>query len=275
MLTTFIFASVLASILEATCKAVFKARSVSSTLAMLLRYSKLLALSCVLILPAHAESFSLDFEALHEQQPALPNPLDATGWAVASEKLGVTISTREWPNSDFYAIKIEQVYNSSLSNVVAHLLDDTHFDDWIPDLQSARIIRQMDEQKTRSVYMHLSMPWPLSDRDSVIGQRFTQDNETLTVTVKEWNEGASLPEKHGVVRAPRINSEYVLIPLSDGKVRSIWQGHQEPGGAVPSFLANWMIENIYQESALNMRAHFENPALTKQLDWIKDTDKAQ
>jgi START domain-containing protein len=237
---------------------------------ILSRRLSLLFLATFLAVSVHAESFAVDFELLHEQEVALPDPLDPEGWIVASEEGDVTISMRSWPDSDFYAIKIDQTFDTNLSNVVGHLLDDSRYQNWIPDLKSARIIRQLDEQKSRSVYMHLEMPWPLDDRDSIIGQRITQNPETLVVTIKEWNEGASLPEKHDVVRSPRINSEYVLIPLSPNKVRSIWQGHQEPGGSVPSFLVNWMIDNIYEESAANMQVQFEDPALKHELDWISD-----
>jgi hypothetical protein len=47
----------------------------------------------------------------------------------------------------------------------------------------------------------------------------------------------------------------------------IWQGHNEPGGFIPSFLVNWMIENIFYDSSLNMRKRFES------LDYQKHTDK--
>src|SRR5690606_13990250 len=109
----------------------------------------------------------------------------------------------------------------------------------------------------------------LDDRDRVAAQQVWQDAETRRVTIREKALPTAVPPLEGVVRVPLGISEFVLTPV-DGGVDVIWQGHNDPGGNVPAFLTNWMIEDILFESTLNMRRRFEDPAQQRPFPGIVD-----
>ena len=204
---------------------------------------------------------------------AFPEPEEFSTWELMLDRDGVQIYTQPWAGSDFVAFKTVQTVSADLKDVLAHFTDVSGFNAWIPNLKSARLIREFDDSNERSIYLHLGMPWPLYDRDSVIGQRVGQDEETLVVKIEEWSEARSLPERDGLVRVPMLMAEIFLMPLRLGQTKIIWQVHNEPGGSIPSFLVNWMVESIFFESSVSTRAIVEDDALqpsSKQFAWLKE-----
>lgn len=187
----------------------------------------------------------------------LPNINSNEGWDLALEKNGIQIFTRKWPGSDFVAVKTVQVIQSSLTSIVANLLDINNFPEWVKDMKEARLLVDFNHQSQRAIYMHMDMPWPLQDRDIVVQQTLSQDPESFTVTINEEKRTDLFPEIPGIVRVPSVNSQFVLTPLAEGGVRMIWQGHNEPGGIIPPFLVNWLIDHVFYDSSLNMRTRFE------------------
>tara|TARA_R110001599_G_C12273572_1_gene661773 strand:+ start:10157 stop:10894 length:738 start_codon:yes stop_codon:yes gene_type:complete len=207
----------------------------------------------------------------------LPPVLDDTGWDLMLEENGVKVFTRDWPGSSFIAIKAVQMIHSPVSNIVANFSDIDAFPDWVKDMADAYEVEPFDENRSRKIYMRMGLPWPLGDRDIVSGQKLTQDKQTKIVRIKEWHEGTAIPEKDGVIRMPRLNNEFVLIPEGVGLTRMVWQGHTEPGGLIPAFLVNWLVEDVFYESVMNMRKRFETPEFNKTADWVVDftTPKAE
>jgi hypothetical protein len=211
---------------------------------------------------------------LSEQTP-LPPVESNEGWTLELDKNGIQIYTRDWPGSDFVAVKTVQTIKSSLSNIIANFLDVESFPEWVRDMKHGELVEDFDENMERSIYMHMGLPWPMKDRDIVIRQAISQDPKTLQIRMTESKHEGIIEEKEGLLRIPRVNSEFVLTPTQEGVIMT-WQGHNEPGGFIPSFFVNWMIENIFYDSSLNMKNRFEAPeyrkTLSKNLDWIQDSN---
>ena len=201
---------------------------------------------------------------------ALPDALDDTGWELMMDEEGTQIFKRDWPGSSFVAVKAVQMVESTVSNIIGNYSDIEAFPDWVEDMEDAYLLEPFDESRSRKVYMRMGLPWPLQDRDMVVGQQLTQNRETKIVRIREWNEGDTLPENDGVMRIPRLNSEVILFPESKARTKMIWQGHNEPGGLIPPFLVNWLIENVFYKSMKSMKDRYEDPAFHKELDWVID-----
>jgi hypothetical protein len=200
----------------------------------------------------------------------LPPYQDNAGWSLMLDRKGVKIYTRDWPGSSFVAIKAEQLIHSSLSNIVANYADIDSFPEWVKDMDDAYSLSAFDAARSRKVYMKMNLPWPLGDRDIVSGQSYEQDEQTKVVRIREWNEADAIPVNKGIVRMPRLNNEFILLPEGQNRTRMIWQGHTEPGGYIPAFLVNWLIEDVFYVSVINMKARFESPEYHKTVNWIQD-----
>jgi hypothetical protein len=185
-------------------------------------------------------------------------------------KSDVQVYTRSGPGSDFVAIKGMQTINSSLSNILANFVDVAAFPEWVKDAKEGFVITPFDQNHSRKVYLRMSLPWPLADRDIVSGQQVTQDINTKIIKIREWYEGDTLPINEGVIRIPRLNTEFLLIPKGKNITELIWQGHNDPGGYIPPFLVNWLIEDVFFESMLSMKNRFEAPEYHKTINWVRN-----
>ena len=87
------------------------------------------------------------------------------------------------------------------------------------------------------------------------------------IIVDEWNESQFIPEEKGHVRIPRNISQSVAIPLGDGRVRTIWQGHNEPGGWLPAWVVNWTVKSVFLESARAGKIRLETQKLKDPPAW--------
>lgn len=203
----------------------------------------------------------------------LPNALDDSGWNLMLDENDIQVFTREWPGSDFVAIKGVQTINSSLSNILGNFIDIASFPEWVKDAEEGYVIEPFDKSQARKIYLRMNLPWPLKDRDIVSGQSVNQNTITKIVTIREWYEGDTLPITDGVIRIPRLNTEFLLIPYEKNSTKLIWQGHNDPGGLIPSFLVNWLIENVFFTSMTTMKKRFENPEHFKSVDWILDFEQ--
>lgn len=198
----------------------------------------------------------------------LPEALDNSSWSIMIDKNNIQVFTRDWPGSDFVAIKGIQTINSSLSNILANFIDIEAFPEWVQDAKEGFEISSFDQTQSRKIYLRMSLPWPLDDRDIVSGQQVTQDKTTKTITIREWYEGEAIPEVDGVTRIPRLNTEFLLIPKEKNVTQLIWQGHNDPGGFIPPFIVNWLIEDVFFTSMQTMKTRFESPKFYKTVNWV-------
>lgn len=228
---------------------------------------QVLVLSILILLSFACFAVQAETEAYRTD---LPPYQDDAGWELMLDRGGVQIYTRDWPGSSFVAIKAVQDIQASLSNIVANYADIDSFPEWVKDMDDAYPLSTFDDTRSRRVYMKMNLPWPLGDRDIVSGQSFEQETESKIVRIREWNEADAIPENEGIVRMPKLNNEFVLIPENEKLTRMIWQGHTEPGGYIPAFLVNWLIEDVFYASVINMKNRFESPEYFKTLDWVQD-----
>lgn len=70
----------------------------------------------------------------------LPDVLDQSGWELALDRDGIQIFTRDWPGSNFVAIKAVQKIHSPLSNIVGNFSDIESFPEWVKDMKNAYVI---------------------------------------------------------------------------------------------------------------------------------------
>jgi hypothetical protein len=222
------------------------------------------------VIPTLCIVITVSFTAVQtaHAEPPLPPAEENSSWTLALDRNGIQIYTQEWPDSRFPAVKTVQVVSTTLANAVSHFFNTEAYPEWASDMHEARVLVPVNEEMERLIYMHMDLPWPLQDRDSVARQRVTQDMETLAVLFKERDANDQLAARPNITRLPKLNAELILIPISADKTKIIWQGHNEPGGYLPAFVFRWMLEHILYESSLNMRKRLATPSMAKSATWV-------
>jgi hypothetical protein len=156
-------------------------------------------------------------------------------WQLEREEDGVSVYLADVPGSKYKAYRGVVTINANLAAVQAAQEDVAGACSWIFSCQQQRLLET--EGDVSELYTRFDMPWPVKARDSVI-QVTTRTDADGGVTRVLTAVPQRLPEEKGFVRVPRVDGEWHLKPLDQGMVEVTYEVHTEPGGSVPSWLAN-------------------------------------
>jgi hypothetical protein len=191
-------------------------------------------------------------------------------WTLQSEKEGVSVYTRNFPDSKFKAIRVELEVEASLSQMVAVLLDVDSGVNWVYGTKSSVLLKRISPTEVY-YYSEVNIPWPFNNRDFIALLRVSQDSVTHVVTVDGPTMADYLPAKKDIVRVARSEGKWVLTPIRRGRIHVQYTLRTDPGGELPAWLFNLFVAKGPSESIRNLKVQLQKPAYSKvQLAFIVD-----
>lgn len=162
-------------------------------------------------------------------------------WKLKKDKDGVRVYTKHIEGSSLKAIKAETTFHCSLHTCAAVLKDIPHLTELFPDCEKAMKIEQHETDQIH--YLHLKAPWPVSDRDATFHLQYDymQESETLKIQADIINE--KFPNQKGLVRLTKGVGTWTFKKISEEKVELVYRFHGDPGGSIPAWLANSVVED--------------------------------
>ena len=120
------------------------------------------------------------------------------------------------------------------------------------------------------VYSYNDIPFPISDRDVIARTVWTQNLDTLKITMSAYSEPELVP-KTSAVRIEEAFSQWHFTPQSDGTTLVESFGHINPNGPAPAWLTNSLLIGSPYKTLKAMKSIIEagnyNP---KQIAFIKE-----
>lgn len=176
----------------------------------------------------------------------------ASEWQLIKNKSDIKVYSRFPEDSDFKEIKIESVVESDLSALVALLTDVPNYPNWIYACNNSKLIKKVSDTE-EYYYAQTDAPWPFSNRDVVMHSVMTQDNATKILKFNSYGTPSMYPLVDEVVRVKDISVSWKLIPISDNKIKIQYHLKADPGGFIPSWLANLTVDIGPYNTMINMR----------------------
>ena len=159
----------------------------------------------------------------------------AEEWQVAKDEDGIKVSLSEVAGSKYKAYRGVTVIKAPVAKIVALQEDVAGACAWIHECKSQKLVdKKGDEAWT---YTQFKAPFPVSDRDSYIHVT-TAKNADGSVTRTLQGVPTYKPEEKGYVRVAQVEGSWKLVPKGANETEVTYQVHTEPGGSVPSWLAN-------------------------------------
>lgn len=175
-------------------------------------------------------------------------------WRLEREEEGVRVYLADVPGSKYKAYRGVVTINGDLATVKAAQEDVEGSCTWIFSCQQQRLLATRDD--VSELYTRFAMPWPVKARDSVIQVTTRTDADgSVTRLLKALPD--RLPEERDFVRVRRVDGQWQLKPLADGKVEVTYEVHTEPGGSVPSWLANSFVVDAPLQTLQGLREKVE------------------
>ncbi|MFK7932603.1 MAG: START domain-containing protein [Saprospiraceae bacterium] len=160
-------------------------------------------------------------------------------WELKSQKEGISVYSRELPNSNLKELKMTSTAQSSTQAFIKILEVIQTNPDWLDaEFEVKRI--KVNEEGIPINHSKIDFPFPVSDRDLVSSAQVIEDKETGVVTVKSEAVAGILKEKSGYVRMSRFLSRWILTPQGDGMLNIEYFLQSDPGGAIPTWVVNML-----------------------------------
>lgn len=157
-------------------------------------------------------------------------------WEKEFTKDGITVYTKTNEGSNFKAFKGEILLESNINDLVSIILDVEKYANWCYRTSSVRLLKT---EENKIFYYYVSeAPLVIKDREAYLCSELIVDekNNTTTITMNVVNSTEPVP--NGFVRMPYSKGYWKFTSINKNKTFVTFQMHAEPGGMIPSWLAN-------------------------------------
>lgn len=183
------------------------------------------------------------------------------GWVIAAKARSaedISLWTRTIPGASLKAFRGSMHTDAPLESVAALLYDMRYMCDWIFRCKEARFVGTA-ENGDSYIYLAIKGIWPVGDRDAVLRVTPVWDTATGALTLKGVAAPDRLPEVDGYVRIPAIESSWRVTPVTGGLMHIEMEGHVDPAGYVPLWLANTVVTLVPRFTLHSVRELLRKP----------------
>lgn len=185
----------------------------------------------------------------------LASVAQAEDWQVAKDQDGIKVSLSEVAGSKYKAYRGVTTIKASMAKVRSLQEDVAGACAWIHECKSQKLLKHEGDQSW--TYTQFNTPWPVTARDSVL---HITTSEAADGSVTRTLEGVPnyIPEEKGFVRVAQVEGFWKLVPKDD-LIEVTYQVHTEPGGSVPSWLANKFVVDAPFNTLQALKQRAEKP----------------
>jgi hypothetical protein len=175
-------------------------------------------------------------------------------WEQVSNQQGIIVDRRPVDGSKLKEFRGRGVVDASLAQVLAVFNDIDKGTEWMDSCSGSSVVEDQGE-RLKIAYNRTRAPWPVSDRDVVLRNEVTFDEREGVVKIEVSSvERADRPPVKGVVRMPSLRGHWYLWPTPDGRTRTEYQLHANPGGSLPNWIVNYVSRELPYKTIMGLRA---------------------
>lgn len=178
----------------------------------------------------------------------------AQAWQLEIEEPNLKVWTQGESNSDFKSFKGIVLIKAPINKVMAFIKDTPNMVNWYHNTIEARRLQKIGE-KTWLSYSVTQAPWPVTDRDSVtiVEQQDLAKGYRLTMQAAP----DSYPLQANRIRIPKLDGFWLIEKLDTNLTKVTLQISAEPGGEIPSWLANSLVIDMPYYSLSELKTQIE------------------
>jgi hypothetical protein len=169
----------------------------------------------------------------------------AADWTLAKDEDGVQVYLSQVPGSRYKSFRGVTLVKADVATL-GHLQENLRVScAWLYACAQMRLLKYSDEAIW--VYLDTKLPWPAAPRDLV-----------LKVSTEETPDGGMIrrlqaapdyiPPVKDRIRVPSVSGTWRMVPKGPKLTEVTYEMRGEPGGSVPSWLANQFVVDAPFES---------------------------
>ncbi|MCG8311620.1 MAG: START domain-containing protein [Pseudomonadales bacterium] len=193
-------------------------------------------------------------------------------WQLQVNKNDIQIYVSDTPDSRYQTVKAQVVVTAGLKKLITFVQDETINIDWVPFSGGAKLLDR-PTPKDSIVHFVVEGSWPFQDRDAIALFSISQNSDDLTTKITMTNKPNYLPLSPDYIRMPSYSGFWSLKPLTPDTTLVIYQNHVEPGGNIPSWIANTVAVSSTFKALDNLRTHIRKyDRIAPRLNFLKQLD---
>jgi|TARA_B110000495_G_scaffold81886_1_gene70382 hypothetical protein len=167
----------------------------------------------------------------------------SAGWDVVGTTKGVKVERTTMADSALFAFRGKGTFDVPIGLLVTVLKDEKLAVEWVDLMLEHSVVRTIDEG-SNLIYESYGLPWPISDRDYLMIERYTYDGTTKVFTIDyESVTDPAKPVSSKFVRAVAYRTFWRLEQVGPGRTKVEVEVFTDPKGVLPSWLINLIQED--------------------------------
>lgn len=176
-------------------------------------------------------------------------------WEMIKDKDGIQVYLEEEGIYAFKTFKGTTTIDASIHDFIDTIFDLNSYAEWGHNVKSASLLERKGD--TLQIYYSIAKaPFPYKNRDGVYRNRFTwnKENKELNVSIEVLDD--YLEENDKYIRVS--GNGYWKVKVADkNKLEVTFLMQVDPGGAVPSWLANLFVEDTPFNTLTNIKKNID------------------
>jgi hypothetical protein len=191
--------------------------------------------------------------------------------SVNSEDAEIFVKKKSFAGTKFLGVSGITTINASIPQILSLIFNPDNKTKWVDRLKKTVVVEDLGpfDKVLHELY---SMPWPISDRDSIYRTQVRQNQEHLVVIdLVNQKTHPQVVESDDYERITIIFSQWVLKAIDADHTQVLVMVNANPGGSLPSWLVN-MLQKSWPRNTLSLlkklldeqpRADYPLPAPTQ------------
>ena len=173
-------------------------------------------------------------------------------WILKKNEEGITIYTRSVEGKKPKEYLAETELPTGLADVVNFMDRIELYPQWMYLCKKAVLLKKISKNERIIYYIH-GGNWLVKDRDVVLHITISGSAAGGVVTIKIKSEDGIMPEDPDLVRVPQMYGSWVFTKSGENTIKVSYQVFSNPGGSIPTWVANLAVVNGPYYTLLKMR----------------------
>ena len=182
-----------------------------------------------------------------------PSPFDfKQPWEIIETREKATLYRHPWPKGGISTFKVDMEMDASADELLSIITDVRSYQRWVPYCRKVEILKKTGTGSF-IYYFAMDLPWPASNREWVNKLTVSRNAADNSIRVSFMAVDYFYPKSNRYIRVKKHIAHWILIPISPGRTRSIWQWCTDPGGHLPDWRIEWASRDQVMESIKKIR----------------------
>lgn len=170
-------------------------------------------------------------------------------WVLKKDEDGIRVFTRKVESTELKEFRAEMVIDGDMEQLYNVIMDFNNYNQWKPECISSKFLKETPD--TITGYFLIDVPWPADNRDCIT--TCVVERSENSIRIDYFAEPDFAPQERKTVRIPVFKGFWLLEKTEEGKLKVVQQALLDPGGIVPSWVANLTIIDSPHKSFRNLR----------------------